>query len=1105
MSTPQLSSSQGTPSTEDDDELKLWSPFGPDDEWSDFPSSSPPDSGLPPSSSPQDNGNSYPTRSSTKRKLEESSPSPESVSTKKMKTQEHEDKEITFESTVPKAGDTSPVIIARCNEPELMASTSLSYGARWEIARLVSMGRLKNATLADLYKLRGRNAEAAARTAEVLMKHVQASVRDAASEAAFTAEKQSQDPWGILDAEEDALRVNPNAALGNSPDYPDGYGGKLCFGGKISIVANSQAITLELDRCTVGSSCRLWRRFGSSSFLRIKVPSTILHSSHRLTEYFQRPFVLWDDSVFRAFYAKEDSVFLFKTRELPVWDENGRIRFLESPNGLSLFEFIDQFNPLHLNDNQILCKWASRFALGLSNSVPGPVLSDVDVEEIPDKISSSKSDMTDGCGVSNLAFNLKLRRDLKLESTPCAVQIRHGGKKGMLTMWPQYGTNDEHPKIAVRPSQIKIQYSPEAKAHPANATIDILRVSRTKTPARISPEVIVNLEDNGVPAKVFVAMQNAYIEQGIEGMIAWAKEEDGDKPEAMFRLWSAVEKSEGVYMARRVREVAGEARFRGYGERYGEVEEEDDDDEPGVFDKAVQARSTAWWPDYISGCPSTLAETVMALLDAGFTPQALPVLRDKLKQIVRYKIKYRSQHFKYEVAHSGSAFVVPDFMGVLAKDEIHFKSSRRVFQTADGLETDTVLGDVLMTRNPCKVPTDVRKVKAVKHAELSELVDVIVCSVQGERRLLDFLAGGDYDGDTAIVIWDAEIVASFKNADEKFSVEPRGVSACFTRDETTVAKFNADNVGVAPEVKAARLQKYLLGFLRDPSAVGHYSMFHDNAILTKGYSNPRTVKLAYQFCKILDSPKTGYTIRKETRTADSAAYGHARGPEWKDRMNKRTAYGSAMNAGFLKRTLTAANSGLARPFIMDVLDQAAAHQENQWLKTIEELFLRADRAAPVLDPALVQPWDDYERFAEERRVLGDTAPRMDLSIICQHVKSMSWKRVLSHKSNGHKAFTDRAIETRQDTLRALSKEFQAYPTVAQMKTIADPALIARLRASYAYKYDHEVNSNRGTGWSRFPWDMALGDLCRIKATALGSHKAVTNRFYEHFRIGGDRR
>jgi len=68
-----------------------------------------------------------------------------------------------------------------------------------------------------------------------------------------------------------------------------------------------------------------------------------------------------------------------------------------------------------------------------------------------------------------------------------------------------------------------------------------------------------------------------------------------------------------------------------------------------------------------------------------------------------------------------------------------------------------------MTRNPCKVPTDVRKVtehsiflalipltlfqvKAVEHPELRELVDVIVCSTQGTRRLLDFLAGGMSEG-----------------------------------------------------------------------------------------------------------------------------------------------------------------------------------------------------------------------------------------------------------------------------------------------------------------------------------------------------------------------
>lgn len=110
----------------------------------------------------------------------------------------------------------------------------------------------------------------------------------------------------------------------------------------------------------------------------------------------------------------------------------------------------------------------------------------------------------------------------------------------------------------------------------------------------------------------------------------------------------------------------------------------------------------------------------------------------------------------------------------------------------------------------------------------------------------DFLPPGDYDGDTAIVIWDKEIVNSFVNAPEIFSTEPPGVAPCFTRDETTVAKFTAENARKPPEIKAALLQQYLLGSLRDPSDVGLYSSFHDNTIVTKGYDNPRTIKLAYQ-------------------------------------------------------------------------------------------------------------------------------------------------------------------------------------------------------------------------------------------------------------------
>ncbi|KAJ7088380.1 hypothetical protein B0H15DRAFT_982022 [Mycena belliarum] len=149
-------------------------------------------------------------------------------------------------------------------------------------------------------------------------------------------------------------------------------------------------------------------------------------------------------------------------------------------------------------------------------------------------------------------------------------------------------------------SQIKINYSKDAQAHSANANINILWFSRTNLLARISPKVIINLEHNR----------------------------------------AAVEESEGMYMACCVREAEGEARFRGFGDQYGNTpQDNNEEDELDSFDLAVHEQLTPWWPDYISGCPSLLAETVMAIIDLGFTPQSLTVRWDKLKQIVCKKIK----------------------------------------------------------------------------------------------------------------------------------------------------------------------------------------------------------------------------------------------------------------------------------------------------------------------------------------------------------------------------------------------------------------------------------------------------------------------------------
>lgn len=212
------------------------------------------------------------------------------------------------------------------------------------------------------------------------------------------------------------------------------------------------------------------------------------------------------------------------------------------------------------------------------------------------------------------------------------------------------------PVIYLRPSQIKINYPVKRLVDPAHLIIEILRTSYMRSPARVSPETIINLAENGVPHKVFKDLLKQNLIDIIEGLTTW------EGPDAMFNLYANVERAGGVFHARRVREAAGEARARGLGDRsIEEADDDDDDDEDGLkdFDRATDERSTAWWGDQISGCPSSLEETVMVLLDAGFTPQTSPVLREKLKQVVTTKVKTRAQKFRYDVLQSAIAFVVP--------------------------------------------------------------------------------------------------------------------------------------------------------------------------------------------------------------------------------------------------------------------------------------------------------------------------------------------------------------------------------------------------------------------------------------------------------------
>jgi hypothetical protein len=80
----------------------------------------------------------------------------------------------------------------------------------------------------------------------------------------------------------------------------------------------------------------------------------LIHADPNLIDFLRKPIILCQ-AVYRAFYAKEQTAFYFRTNE--VWDARGqKICPPASPlsPGLGLKQFLDWHNPIERNLKQVL-------------------------------------------------------------------------------------------------------------------------------------------------------------------------------------------------------------------------------------------------------------------------------------------------------------------------------------------------------------------------------------------------------------------------------------------------------------------------------------------------------------------------------------------------------------------------------------------------------------------------------------------------------------------------------------------------------------------------------------------------------------------------------
>ncbi|KAM6498847.1 RNA dependent RNA polymerase domain containing protein [Amanita muscaria] len=923
---------------------------------------------------------------------------------------------------------------------QLMDAAKLSWGVQYELARGVNKGvwSWSDVTPERLRQLKGTNAESAYKVANVMLGRR----LDKAMDLSL---------WHELDREQEAIMENEGRGLGLMGPWK---GEHEWFGGRIQQLARSYVedgeFHIRLEPMEKRRSHRFARYCGSRRILQVRIPDDKLgEGTDLIRERLCHRFVLCG-RVFVPFHAKEGTVYMveiddFSCRQLR---RDCGDQFL-----MPFSTFVNWHNPLELNKSQPISKYASRFALGLSNSVPVIEFQSECIifiqDETPaswDKSKKPPSDkiLTDGCGFINRAAMMAIKSKMQYGTRPTAVQGRIGGAKGLWIVDPSLD-RDDRPRIWIRDSQNKIKY-PNLNDR-SYRILELLCVSQTATTFSLSEQPILNLHFNGVPETTLAELLEQGIEEEVKPLMDW------DLP--LPCLWRAIAKTGSVPTSRAARFAVGRSRALGLTrQEWGPawlnnedvlLDENEDVDAMDVDDTVGGAYTGR---DSHSGAPLGLHETAVELLQAGFIPTEFTPLRDKIRFVVETTIKSSLEKFHIPLKESISALVVPDPLGVLEDGQIYYKSSTGMIDHETATMFNVLTGQVLVGRFPVRLASDIQMVTAVDHPELSEWSDVIIVSIKGERSAANILSGGDYDGDELFIIRESCLVKPFQN--KPLIPEPPALQReCFDVNVETVHQFSQRQLPDSDFQK--KFQYELLAGLND-AKVGLYSMFHEYAGYKYGYNHSETVRMAYMFSTTLDSGKTGLRLKPDVFKKHKAKFCQ-KIPE---------------DANYILRSLAAAGQKKSD----EVLQKYDLLKKSDALSDLTAPWNRAMANARQLD----------ERF---KGVFW----RKEMQMIRDHVEKVHQQWGIACSKSGRKKSDDQkkkrqrsARTAKEDPMRQVAAMFHEKLDV----TLYDNVDI--LKASYAC-----VTS------PKFALSVAFNLVCQIKANASPNGVAPCTRIFDEMK------
>lgn len=416
--------------------------------------------------------------------------------------------------------------------------------------------------------------------------------------------------------------------------------------------------------------------------------------------------------------------------------------------------------------------------------------------------------MNDGIGRMSKSLATKISHTLGLTEIPSAFQARIGSAKGMwiIDNDPVLGDGDW---IVTYPSQRKWNCDNEDIHH---RTFEVMEWSKDPRSASLNQQFIPVLEEQAIDPGKMRATIATHLRNGLLEDLAAQKAAMEDP--VNLRLWLQ----------------------QGGGSRAA-----------GLHNDCVP---------FLGGLPKNSENTIAVLLDSGFDPRRSKYLQDLCLGVVKNRAEALKTKMKICVPCSAYLFMVADFSSCLEEDEVHVSFSTK-FQVEGFCDTLLEDMDVLASRAPCHLPSDIQRVRVVSKPQLRHLKDVVVFSTKGKSSLADKLSGGDYDGDRAWVCWDQGIVQNFCNAPmptddtdpiklkhlRKIDRPITQICAEETSDDNVCAQFVYEAFGF-------NIQQFLVG---PCTTFKERYCYHKNSV-----SNSKAILLSRMLGCLVDQSKQGF-------------------------------------------------------------------------------------------------------------------------------------------------------------------------------------------------------------------------------------------------------